>query len=46
MGILAPYDRVELLEGITVPKIPKSPPHRIATRATREALERVIPQSW
>ena len=46
MGILGPDDPVELLEGVIVQKMSKNPPHRIATRATRQALERIIPQGW
>ena len=45
-GILGPGDRVELLEGIIVQKVSKNPPHRIATRLSRLALERVIPPNW
>jgi Uma2 family endonuclease len=46
VGILAPDDRVELLEDVIDRKLPKSPSHRIATRATRQALDRVIPNGW
>lgn len=42
-GILTPDDRVELLEGLLVEKMTKNPPHRIATRRTRIALESVVP---
>lgn len=45
-GILTDDDPVELLEGWLVYKIPKNPPHRISTRLTREALERVVPIGW
>jgi len=45
-GILTPDDRVELLEGWLVKKMTKNPPHRIATRKTRVALEEVIPGGW
>jgi hypothetical protein len=43
-GILSSDDPVELLAGWLVQKMPKNPPHRIATRLTREALEFIIPQ--
>lgn len=46
LGILGPDDPVELLEGVIVQKMSKNPPHRIATRATRQALELVIPHGW
>jgi hypothetical protein len=45
-GILKSDDPVELLEGVIVQKMGKNPPHRIATRATRLALERSIPTGW
>ncbi|MFO1430261.1 MAG: Uma2 family endonuclease [Candidatus Competibacteraceae bacterium] len=45
-GILTEEDPVELLEGWLVPKMPKNPPHRVATRLLRQALERVVPAGW
>ncbi len=45
-GILTDDDPVEFLEGWLVPKMPKNPPHRIATRKTRKALEKVVPAGW
>lgn len=45
-GILTPDDRVELLEGWLVEKMTKNPPHRVATRRTRVAFERIVPQGW
>jgi len=45
-GILGENDRVELLDGWLVAKMTKNPPHRIATRRVRKALERVVPQGW
>jgi Uma2 family endonuclease len=45
-GILGPDDRVELLEGWLVEKMTKNPPHRIATREARLALEAVVPADW
>lgn len=45
-GILTADDRVELLEGMLVNKMAKRPPHRIATRRTMKAIERVIPAGW
>ncbi|MBI4902346.1 MAG: Uma2 family endonuclease [Acidobacteria bacterium] len=45
-GILAPDDPIELLEGLLVRKTSKNPSHRIATRCTRQALEKVIPAGW
>ncbi len=45
-GILTEDDPVELLEGWLVPKMPKNPLHRVATRRTRLALEDIIPAGW
>lgn len=45
-GILNEDDCVELLDGVIVQKLTIYPPHRISTRATRQALERVIPKEW
>lgn len=45
-GILAEDDPVELLEGWLIHKMPKNPPHRIATRHARRALEAIIPAGW
>ncbi|MEO1230778.1 MAG: Uma2 family endonuclease [Myxococcota bacterium] len=43
---MGPDDRVELLEGLLVRKTTKNPPHRIANRRTRIALEEVLPAGW
>jgi len=45
-GILTDDDPVEFLEGLLVLKMPKNPPHRIATQVTREALAHVVPSGW
>lgn len=45
-GILKSGDPVELLEGWLVQKMTKYPPHRIATRRARVALEAVVPGDW
>ena len=45
-GILTENDPLELVDGWLVPKMTKNPPHRIATRRVRKALERVVPQGW
>ena len=45
-GILGPGDPVELLEGVIVQKMSKKPPHRIATHATRQALQRLVSKGW
>lgn len=45
-GILTADDPVELLEGWLVYKIPKNPPHRVATGLAQTALERILPMGW
>ena len=45
-GIVTEDDPVELLEGWLVQKMGKNPPHRLAKRLTREALERLVPPGW
>ena len=42
-GILDEDDRVELLDGLLVPKLTKHPPHSQSTWLVRAALERVAP---
>jgi Uma2 family endonuclease len=44
--ILTEADDVELLEGWIVRKEPKNPPHRVATRLLRQALEKTVPPGW
>jgi Uma2 family endonuclease len=46
LGILTDDDPVELLEGWLVYKMPKNPPHRIATKLTRDALDQILPSGW
>jgi len=45
-GILTADDPVELLAGWLVYKMPKNPPHRIATRLAQQTLEAVVPAGW
>lgn len=45
-GMLTDDDPVELLEGILVTKMPKTPPHSLATQLTRDALARVVLPGW
>lgn len=45
-GILIREDQVELLKGWLISKMPKNPPHRIATKLTRQSLESVVPNGW
>lgn len=46
LGILDEDDPVELLAGWIVPKMPKNPPHRAATKLTRNILEVITPNGW
>ena len=39
-------EAVELLDGIVLRKMPKSPRHRVSARKIIRALERVIPEAW
>lgn len=45
-GILTDDDPVELLEGLLVIKMPKNPPHRLATQLVRDALAAAAPAGW
>jgi Uma2 family endonuclease len=45
-GTLDEDEPVELLNGVLVTKMPNNPPHRVATRKTVRALERVLPAGW
>jgi Uma2 family endonuclease len=45
-GILTDDDPVELLQGLLVTKMPKNPPHRIATGLVRDALQALVPSGW
>jgi len=45
-GILAEDPPVELLEGLLVPKMNKSPRHCAASRFIRLTLERLVPHGW
>src|SRR5262249_4264001 len=45
-GVLSEQDAVELLEGLLVQKMTRNPPHAIALRRTRLALEAAIPEGW
>lgn len=46
LGILTDDDPVELLEGWLIQKMPKNPPHRAATKLTRNSLEAIVPSGW
>jgi Uma2 family endonuclease len=44
--ILGEDDRIELLDGLLVPKMTKKPPHRLGTSLARVALEAIVPAGW
>src|SRR5436853_4698678 len=45
-GILQSGERVELLDGYLVNKMPKNPPHVIALSRLRKLLEALLPNAW
>src|SRR5437762_12339480 len=45
-GILTEDDRVELLEGWIVPKMPHNPPHDSVLDQSQETLRSVLPPGW
>jgi Uma2 family endonuclease len=45
-GILTDEDKVELLEGYLVLKMPKNPPHESTVRRLNARLLRLIPSGW
>ena len=45
-GLLDDDDRVELLEGVIVPKMNASPRHSATVQAVHEALRAVLPAGW
>jgi Uma2 family endonuclease len=46
IGFLTPDDRLELLEGWIVDKMPQDLPHASVTDLSREALEAILPSDW
>lgn len=45
-GVLTEDDRVELLEGYVVLKMPANPPHEFSVTATYKSLDRLVPRGW
>jgi hypothetical protein len=45
-GILGPDDRVELLEGWVVKKMPQKPPHASSVGRVNRWLGRILPSTW
>ncbi len=45
-GTLGEDERVELLNGVLVTRMPKNPPHRVSTRKEVRALEGILPAGW
>ena len=45
-GVFGANDRVELLEGWMVPRMPKNPPHRLATGLLLDILTALLPVGW
>lgn len=45
-GVLTENDRVELLEGWLIHKMPRNPPHDTSLRRTQNRIERLLPSGW
>lgn len=45
-GILREGDPIELIDGMLVPKIPKSPEHSYSRNVIMKALARLLPDGW
>jgi len=45
-GILDEDDRLELLEGLLITKMPKNPPHRLSTGLLQDALLAILPKDY
>jgi Uma2 family endonuclease len=45
-GTIGEHERVELIEGRVVAKMPKGPEHSTSSGRTQRALERVLPPGW
>jgi len=45
-GLIGEDDPLELIGGKLVQKMPRNPPHRVGTRKTAKALERLVPPGW
>ena len=45
-GILTKRDRIELIEGLLVAKMPKGPKHSAVTGQLGEQLRTVLPEGW
>ncbi len=45
-GVLKPDDRVELLEGWVVNKMPQNPPHSSSVTRTQRRIAKVLPDHW
>ena len=45
-GMITSDDRVELLEGILVPKMSKSPDHVLGTVLVNDAIRAILPSGW
>jgi Uma2 family endonuclease len=46
VGAFTEHDAVELLDGVVVEKMPKDPPHRLATRKCDLFLSQLCPEGW
>lgn len=46
IGVLTKHDKVELLEGYVVLKMPRNPSHDVSLTMTYKALDRLLPPGW
>lgn len=46
LGILTKYDPIELIEGLLITKIRKTPLHCVSTNLLRPVLVRLVPEGW
>ncbi len=46
VGVLTDDDKVELLEGYVVTKMPRNPPHENAIQRINRTLSRITPDEW
>jgi Uma2 family endonuclease len=45
-GVFTSEERVELLDGWLVARMPKDPPHTLATQLVADAIQALIPPGW
>jgi hypothetical protein len=46
LDILTKYDPIELIEGLLIARVRKTPPHSVSTNLLRDVLTRMAPEGW